>query len=1087
MNNQISKSQHRPLLYVGVGASAGGLEAIESFFSNMPPNNGFAFIVIQHLSPDYKSLMVELLSKRTEMKVLRAEDGTEVEPDTIYLIPPKKNLTIFHGKILLHDPDPEKHLNLPIDIFLQSLADDQGEKSVGIILSGTGSDGMRGVRAIKEAGGMVMVQEESSAKFDGMPRSAISTGLTDFILSPEKMPQQLLAFAQFPYATKANYLAQLTQSENELDRIFAILREKSKLDFKYYKPTTVTRRIERRMTVNQIDDLQEYVNFLESYPGEVKNLYNELLIGVTSFFRDIEAYKKLREKWLPEIFKANTTGDIRFWVAGCSTGEEAYSLAMTARHVLDEMDKRINVKIFATDVDNDSIMRAGTGIYPESNTADLPDGYFTKFFHRDRENIRISREIREMVVFAQHNLVKDPPFTNIDFISCRNLLIYLQPVLQRKVLEYFNFSLKPNGILFLGSSETTGEMSEHFEILDTKWKIYRHLGRKNMAGLSPQMVQMNNLTIPAGGSYYAGDKLRTRITEESKVLSRFLKSISNDYLPPTIIINEDMEVVHNVGAVSKYLHIPEGQMKNNILKMVGKELAIPLATGINKAIDQKHEIKYSNIKYNVQDRRVNLNVRIKPIQGRKNETELLSIFIEEKEKAPAADEENLETYDIDKEAEQRISDLEQELQFSRENLQATIEELETSNEELQATNEELLASNEELQSTNEELQSVNEELHTVNAEHQMKILELTELNNDLDNLLAGTDIATLFIDENLDVRKFTPRVTEILHIKEKHIDQPFRGIETKLEDVDLIWKVKEVHEQHEPIEKDVRTEDGNWYLMRILPYNVAPNVYSGVLITFTEISQLKEAEEKIKKRESELSAVTEVLKAGRWEYNPNLGEVEIGEEVRNMLDIDAEEQLSVEGFAKVFHGASKSRFLKDIEKAIEKETEFNNEYLLKRGKKDESWVRVIGRVNKTNGSVNSIWGVIYDITDVKLTKKQLGKTEQIYRNISDTMTNAVVICEFKNKKTGFTVKELNKAAESLLNLEKSDVVDSPLKSIFSKAKDNGLQEILENVLETGETYSGENFKYNDSKYKLELNLLVYKIGSGELFLILDEV
>ena len=467
----------KPTHYVGIGASAGGLEAIELFFKNMPPSSNLAFIVVQHLSPDYKSLMVELLSKKTAMPVHRAEDGMEVLANNVYLIPPKKNLTIFHGKLLLNDKVVNQGINLPIDIFLRSLAEDQTNHSIAIILSGTGSDGTRGVRAIKELGGMVMVQEEESAKFDGMPKAAISTGVADFILAPEEMPEQLLAYVAHPYVTGEKQSDLLLKDADALTRLFAELRDKTKVDFTYYKPSTITRRIERRMSVTQISDFEEYVEYLQNYPGEVTALYRDLLIGVTNFFRDPEAMQELEEKWLPELLLRSQNREIRFWVAGCSTGEEAYTLAILVKEVMEKLSISRDVKIFATDIDKDAVVSASTGIYPESIIGDLNPKIVAKYFYHKEEKLQIARHIREMVVFAQHNVIKDPPFTNIDLISCRNLLIYLQPILQQKVFEMFNFSLNPDGLLFLGTSESVGEMEECFATLHQKHKILRSKGK----------------------------------------------------------------------------------------------------------------------------------------------------------------------------------------------------------------------------------------------------------------------------------------------------------------------------------------------------------------------------------------------------------------------------------------------------------------------------------------------------------------------------------------------------------------------------------------------------------------------------------
>ncbi len=841
----IKRAANEPSHYVGIGASAGGLEAIEEFFKDMPTDSGLAFIVIQHLSPDYKSLMKELLSKRTELTVYRAEEGMPVEANGIYLIPPKKNLKIFHGKLLLSDQDHSQGLNLPIDVFLRSLAEDQGERAIGIILSGTGSDGTRGTRAIKESGGMVMVQNEESAKFDGMPRSAIATGLADFILSPGEMPKQLLSFIKHPYATKSEFSEGLLTNEDGLTRIFSLLREKHKVDFTYYKPSTIIRRIERRMSVNQIHELRDYVKYMESYTREITSLYRELLIGVTNFFRDAEAFDTLGERWLPELLERGENREIRLWVAGCSTGEEAYSLAILCRECMEDMGRSFDVKIFATDVDRDAIQQSSGGAYPESIAADLSPKLLSKYFHRKDDNFHIARSIREMVVFAQHNLVKDPPFTNIDLVSCRNLLIYLQPVLQKKALELFNFALNPQGVLLLGTSETTGEMAEYFEALDHKWKIYLCKGRRRIAAGDQAVAAPLDTRNRMEYVRYPHRQQILRLHEEERLLERLLQGVSQEYLPLTLVANEQMELLHTVGDTADYFKLPSGKMHNDISKMALKELTIPLATGIQKVFKTREEANYSNIRIKIDDEVKIVKMRIAPLPEKKGQDPLAAIFIKEvkRQQVSGIDLETGGAYDVTKEAEQRIQDLEQELQFNRENLQATIEELETSNEELQATNEELLASNEELQSTNEELQSVNEELYTVNAEHQRKIMELSELNHDVDNLLKGTQIASLFLDENLEVRKFTPQLTELYQIIDSDVGRPFHHLTHNLIDADPLSMVHAVQRSSEALKKEVQNIEKRWFLMRVLPYYVAPKTYSGIVLTFVEITDRKRAEE----------------------------------------------------------------------------------------------------------------------------------------------------------------------------------------------------------------------------------------------------
>jgi two-component system, chemotaxis family, CheB/CheR fusion protein len=837
-----------PCHYVGIGASAGGLEAIESFFSAMPPDSGLAFIVVQHLSPDYKSLMVELLSRKTAMPVHRAEDAMEVLPNHVYLIPPKKNLTIFHGKLLLADQDQDhsRGINLPIDLFLRSLAEDQGEHAVAIILSGTGSDGTRGVRAIKENGGLVMVQSEESAKFDGMPRAAISTGLADFVLPPDQMPSQLQAYTKHPFVVKSERSENLLSNEDGLIRIFALLRERCKVDFTYYKPSTVMRRIERRMTVNHVEDIRDYVTFILNNPSELNTLYRELLIGVTSFFRDQEAFDYLASTILPDLFRSAPTREIRFWIAGCSTGEEAYSLAILARECLDQMGISRDIKIFATDIDRDAIHYAATGSYPESIAADLSPRILTKYFHKRDDNFQIARTIREMVVFAQHNLIKDPPFTKVDLISCRNLLIYFQTILQRKVFEFFNFSLAANGVLFLGSSETTGEMASYFDVLEARLKIFRSKGRLKPLS-DTHLLAVTDTRFHEMKGKFANSRRSLRATDEERVLERFIEAASPDYIPLSLVVNEQLEVQHVLGDASGYFKLPSGKVVNDISKMAVKELAIPLATGIQKVFRQGHELRFSNIRISHPEGNRLIDLRIKPLPTKKEQEQLVAVFVSETKKNNATDlTQPVQTYDLSKEAEDRMRDLEHELQFTRENLQATIEELETSNEELQATNEELLASNEELQSTNEELQSTNEELFTVNAEYQSKIMELTELHNDMDNLLSATQIGSLLLDENMEVRRFSKRISDIFKLLDSDIGRPITHITHHLLNCDPLTLIRDVQSTGKAVEQEVQTQDASWHLMRIVPYAIGPKAFSGTVLTFIEISLLKQAQEKAK-------------------------------------------------------------------------------------------------------------------------------------------------------------------------------------------------------------------------------------------------
>jgi two-component system, chemotaxis family, CheB/CheR fusion protein len=842
----IKATENKPLHYiVGIGASAGGLEAIEAFFKQMPANTGLSFVIIQHLSPNYKSLMVELLSKHTPMPVLRIEDGMKIERNTVYLIPPRKNVTVFHDKLLLTEQDPSKGISLPIDIFLRSLGEDAKERAIGIILSGTGSDGTRGIRVIKEFGGMVMVQDEDSSKFDGMPKNAFATGLSDFHLPPNKMPEQLLAFVKHPYATMQEKNIDPTD-DNDMSRIFSILREKCKIDFTYYKPNTVVRRIERRVNINQLHDLSEYLEFLRTNPHEVSVLFQELLIGVTSFFRDEHVFDEIREHWLNKVIPLLTEDELRVWVTACSTGEEAYTMAMLLSEFREQSGHFFRIKIFATDVDQIAIDKASIGKYPESIIADIPPKLLSKYFLRRDDFFQVNQKIREMVVFAQHNLIKDPPFTNIHILSCRNVLIYFQAVLQKKILELFNFSLVKDGILLLGSSESVGDMAEYFDVASTKAKLFLSKGKQKLVRFAS-----NAPALPNYAAYPSNLNRPSHYAQEDRVLERFIRIIENDVLPFTLIVNENMEISHIFGDAKDYLSYPTGKLVSNINKVVKKDLSIPIATGIQKALKSSNEVILSNIRIREKDSIRTFRLKFKQLPKKGSQENLVAVLLSETMESSSFVEAEALTYDINLDARQRITDLEHELQFTRENLQATVEELETSNEELQATNEELLASNEELQSTNEELQSVNEELYTVNAEHQGKITELTVLNNDLDNLFNSTNIATLFLDENLDIRRFTPRLQAIFHILESDLGRPFFHLTHSIKNLNLTEVVNNVNDNHHSFDQEIQLTNGLWYLLRIIPYAISPKINAGVILTFIDIHQLKTTQLELHKLEQD--------------------------------------------------------------------------------------------------------------------------------------------------------------------------------------------------------------------------------------------
>jgi two-component system CheB/CheR fusion protein len=752
----------------------------------------------------------------------------------------------------LTDQNHNLGLNLPIDIFFRSLAEDLGENAIGIILSGTGSDGTLGIRAIKGAGGMAMVQDEKSAKFDGMPKSALATGLIDFVSTPEKMGEHLENFLKHPFVKqKEEYENNNIEETDTFSKILAIIRTQTGVDFTYYKPNTIVRRIERRMSVNQLSNLNSYSELLSQSPSEAIILYKELLIGVTRFFRDTEAFDVFNKKVVPELFKSRKK-TIRVWTTGCSTGEEAYSIAILFKEYMDKYSIKADVKIFATDIDKEAIEYASNGVYPESIAADVSEDRLSNYFVKESNTFKVSDTIRQMVIFAQHNIIKDPPFSKIDLAVCRNLLIYLQPVMQKKVLSAFSFSLNSGGILFLGSSETIGDLNNLYSVFDNKWKIYKSIQNAKVGLISDLYVPSKTDNV---------NRRRFNTEEPVKInnddiINQIEKSLFEEFVPPSIIINKDYEILHVYKDVNKYLKVPTGKMNFNLNNMITKELSVAISTAVHRLQNEKKEIVYRDVTVEIDGKEKYVTLRIKPYDLENNIDNLVLIAFEENEKLISSKKE-YSSYSHSESEKQRILDLEQELKHTKENLQATIEELETSNEELQATNEELIASNEELQSTNEELQSVNEELYTVNSEYQNKIEELTELNNDINNWFNSTNIGTLFLDLKLRIRKFTNSVKKFVNIIENDVGRPFGHISYNFKYDELSQDIDKVLDDLQPVEREVVSTNGEWLLIKILPYRTVENAVKGIVITFVDINKLKTAQLQLKNERDLLVSILE--------------------------------------------------------------------------------------------------------------------------------------------------------------------------------------------------------------------------------------
>lgn len=836
----------QPSFIVGVGASAGGLEPIQQLFDALPAGTGMAFVVIQHLSPDYKSLMGELLSRHTQMPVKLVEGGEPIERNHVYLIPAKHEMVLSDGRFLLTEVEARAGASLPIDIFFRSLAEDAGERAIGIVLSGTGSDGSRGVRAIHKAGGLVIVQDAKSSEFDGMPERSIATGIVDYVVPVAGMAGILseVSAGHRPdtkpgaTATDDSILAQPGIYE-----IFQLLQLAFDLDFSSYKASTSLRRLDRRMALKSLATVPEYANYLKTHPEELSDLYKDLLIGVTQFFRDKEAFDLLAANIVPQIVqRATDAADIRVWIPGCATGEEAYSLAMLFLEEIERKGSNADIKIYATDVHRVSLVKAGSGIYHADKMPEVSEARRERFFARRGNEYQALPILRRTVIFAPQNVLKDPPFTRMDLISCRNLLIYFDALAQKKVLRLFQFALKPGGFLFLGPSESLGDLSEEFACLNRTWKLFqkrldagRPSGLELPAFVPPPLRAANGAPRPAGEFVFAGP---------DKLLQAY-DAILAKHVPSSLLVNSKRELLHTLGAGGKYLR-PAGRFSNDLLNMLTGDLKTAVAAALLRATREAITVEFHSIEVAIEGVSHAVNVKVEPLfdRGRGLGVFLVS-FAENAEPAgkPASVKIN---FDADEFTKQRVADLESELSQTKQSLQSAIEELETSNEELQASNEELMASNEELQSTNEELHSLNEELHTVNAEYQSKIAELTQVNADINNLIRSTQIGTVFLDAELRIRRFTSAQADVFNLLPGDAGRPIADLHSNVTDPGLIDDLAKVRSHGEPIEREVRHRNGAWLLLRAVPYVTEAKTRDGVVVTFMDVTRLKELEEQFR-------------------------------------------------------------------------------------------------------------------------------------------------------------------------------------------------------------------------------------------------
>jgi two-component system CheB/CheR fusion protein len=816
---------------VGIGASAGGLEAFEAFFRSVSPDSGMAFVLVSHLAPSHESILTEILQRSTSMPVVEVEDQMRVNVNRVYVIPPNRDMAIFHGLMQLTIPEQPRGMRMPIDTFFRSLAEDSGELAIGIILSGTGTDGTQGLRAILGKGGISLVQEPSTAKYDGMPTSAINAGYATRVLPVEKMPETLLSglnVLRIPPVQPVNEI-------NAMNRILMLLRSVSGHDFSLYKKATITRRIERRMLQHGIGSKDVYARYLKDNKLEITILFKELLINVTSFFRDPQAYELIKLEVLPGLF-ADKAHDyvFRVWIAGCASGEEAYSIAILLREYMDETHQEYNIQLFATDLDDDAIATARAGVYRAGIAQDVQPARLQRFFIKEDGRYRIKKFIREMVVFAVHNVIKDPPFINLDLLSCRNLLIYMEPVLQSRLINAFYYALKPEGVLLLSPSESIGPHIDLFTPVSRKWKFYRAISggsRKNAN--YPEPIRLGDAAARTSS---------IREMNFSELTRRVLLQI---FAPASVVTDDKGNILYIHGDTGKFLRPAPGHATLNVVDMAREGLQVYLHQDIIRAAQNvatlNHEVL---IEFNGDAHRVKFSVR--PIASQANPgpgaLKLLLISFQEATHVPPVRRGKVGS---SKRVEcRRIDALERELAYARNNLQsiqederASGEELKSINEELQSTNEELQSTNEEFVTSQEELRSVNEELSMVNSELQVQIVQYSDVQNDMRNLLDNVNIGTLFLDAHLRIRLYTRDTVRLYCLVVTDIGRLLTDIKSNIDSGDLADDIRAVLETLIPRERQVHTTENKWYLARMQPYRTSDNVISGIVLTFNDISE----------------------------------------------------------------------------------------------------------------------------------------------------------------------------------------------------------------------------------------------------------
>lgn len=968
-----------PSLVVGVGASAGGLEALRSILIAIPEKTPLSFIILMHVDPTANEVLPDVLSTHARLPISEAASGKPIEPGHIYVVPGHNKVSIKNGIFELSAIEKPEERRALIDFFLHSLAKDQGERAVGIILSGTGSDGALGMKSISKAGGMALVQAPSTAKYDEMPQSAIDTAAVDHVLMPEALAEELLAYAEHMKRSgeKESFEAMLSAIDEMLPEICEILLNVTGHNFRHYKISTLSRRVQRRIQVLRMHSAREYLEFLKSSEEEANQLFNDLLIGVTAFFRDPEAFDSLANDILPRLFKNRRSEDtIRIWVPGCATGEEAYTIAMLLKEHLSELQNPPEVQIFATDIDEQALATARQGAYPQSVAEEVHPDRLKRFFIKKGQHYHINKDIRQMVLFSMHNLINDPPFSKLDMISCRNLLIYLGSHLQKKLIPLFHYALKPGGYLFLGPSENLSSHRELFRPLTAKHRISQRL---------PTAVQASSFMGGRNASATPAKPPNVASITETDTYLLMQRIVLDEFAPKSVVVDQDGQIICASGNLEKYLTVSTGAFHNSITRLAREGLRVGIRATLSEAVEKRRMVVHEDLSMRTKEGVQRIRIIVQPMPHLGDDSGLYLIVFqdmgmlmrEESDRLPPSEE-----------AATIIEHLERELLSTREDLERTVQDLEAANEEMKSSNEELLSMNEELQSANEELETSKEEVQNAND-------TLSRVNNDLENLLASTKMATLFLDNEQHVRRVTPAVSEIYNLLPSDMGRPLSHFTHKAKEMPPLPSLNDIKSVKKPIEDEIELDNGNWYIRRVLPYRTQEGKTEGMVVLFTEITERKRSEIALLKSEQRLRLAMQAADLGDWKWSPETDVIEVSPRAAEIYGVSTDKKLTRTHMRDtLLHEEDQHIARNALEKSIKNKSDYYAEYRLKKPADNPRWVQAMGRSEyDESGKLVGMLGIVRDITERKTAEERLKSSEQMYRAIGESIDYGVWVCD----------------------------------------------------------------------------------------------